>query len=496
MWSKAVQFRYFCLMLIFGIRICADEEPDEIIYTTAIRALSELRHIENSYMNHLANYIKSVQRKVELLKEYINTVAYKDVDGDDYVNNPLKSFGLVRRSHEDWPKLMAFIKDQGGSKDDLQEMEQLANRTPNSEDMKEALLGMYRIESFYDLQAADMAKGLLMGQKLKGQMSAPDYLELADYMYNRSEFRRAAQWYRLALNFLKEPQNYIAAKIYTPNREKLRKMFVISRLQEGSIDNLTDYLKELSLSPDIPLAHLKTKPPTTALEKGCRGEFKGRSNLVCRYNSTTTPFMRIAPLKEEEISKDPLIWLYHDVLYDSEISQLLNLSRKDMILGFTDNYTTPEEGHHIFQVRIYEGDGGELDTKLINRMADMSGLYVGNHTYLARINYGLGSHFEEHGDYVDLKKHPELVHEGDRMFTFLFYATDVPVGGATVFPAANVAIQPKKGNALFWYNLHDDGEPNPLSRHAVCPMIMGNRWVLTKSMVTSDQMFIKPCFKK
>lgn len=54
--------------------------------------------------------------------------------------------------------------------------------------------------------------------------------------------------------------------------------------------------------------------------------------------------------------------------------------------------------------------------------------------------------------------------------------TDVPVGGTTIFPGAQLAIQPKKGSALFWYNLHNNGDPNLLTRHAVCPTIVGSRW--------------------
>lgn len=66
-------------------------------------------------------------------------------------------------------------------------------------------------------------------------MSAPDCLALANFMYNQSEFRRAAQWYRIALHFIQEPRNGIAAEVYGPKGEDLKKMFVISRLQEGKL---------------------------------------------------------------------------------------------------------------------------------------------------------------------------------------------------------------------------------------------------------------------
>ncbi|KAH8350711.1 hypothetical protein KR084_004728 [Drosophila pseudotakahashii] len=489
----------FNLILLFLSAFCETEDkPKEVFYTNSIRALSELREIENSYMEHLKNYATFLDQKVQTLQMLINSVQHENLHGMEdriqYLSNPLNTLGLVRRAHEDWPKLIAYIKDLDPAKVEIAEMDKLVHQTPTADDMQEALLGMERIEHFYDLKSSDMVNGLLAGQQLQSRMSAPDCLAMADYMYNRSEFKRSAQWYRLALNALREPPNSIAGQFYLSKREELRKMFIISRLQEGEYEKY-DYLRELSQDPATPLAHLKPKSPTSDIERGCRKMFPPGPRLVCRYNTTTTPFMRIAPLKEEEISRNPLIWLYHDVIYDSEIAQLTNLTRDEMILGTTDNYTTPHRVSRLFHVKVTDDDGGKLDKTLINRMADISGLDVGNTTSLARINYGLGGYFPHHSDYKDTRLHPELNEEGDRLMTFLFYMTDVPVGGATIFPAAKLAIQPKKGSALFWYNLHNNGEPNPLTRHVVCPMILGNRWVLVKSMLNYEQMFTKPCYK-
>ncbi|XP_044315661.1 prolyl 4-hydroxylase subunit alpha-1 [Drosophila rhopaloa] len=450
-------------------------------------------------MEHLSNFISSLQHKVETLRVYIDSIEnghlVSKADRIHYVSNPLNSIRLVRRTREDWPKVIAYIRNQESVKVPNEEMHKLVNRTPNAEDMQEALFGMDRIEHFYDLKSSDMAKGLVAAQQLQTPMTSPDCLALADYMYKRSEFRRAAQWYRLALSTITEPHNSMFGELYVPQREELRKMFIISRLQEGSVGNLSDYLRELSQDPTLPLIHLKATPAPTAVELGCRGKFPPGPQLVCRYNSTATPFMRYAPLKEEEISRNPLIWLYHDVIYDSEIAQLTNLTRDEMTQGTTENDNHEVEVNRLFHVQVTEDDGGKLDKALVNRMADISGLDVGNTTSLARINYGLGGYFPEHSDYKDLKLHPELLEEGDRLFTFLFYMSDVPVGGATIFPEAKIAIQPRKGSALFWYNLHNDGEPNLLTRHAVCPTIVGSRWVLVKSMLNYEQMFRKPCYK-
>ncbi|KAH8282582.1 hypothetical protein KR054_008554 [Drosophila jambulina] len=485
----------FNLIFIFKTSLADDSK----VYSGSILALGELKQFENFYMNQLNNYVKSLERKVETLRKFTDSIEHKNLDTEanrlEYIFNPLTSFQLVRRAHEDWPKWMTYIRTQKVDQDNqLMEMHKLLNRTPTAEDLKEASLGMYRIEHFYNLNSTDMSKGLLAGQQLNTQMCASDCLALADFMFNKSEYRKAAQWYRLALHNIKEPTNKIARQIYKPNREEIRKMFVISRLHEGFLNNISDYIEEANQDPESPLPHLKPLPPATAFERGCRGEFPPRPRLVCRYNFTTTPFMRIAPLKEEEISKDPLIWLYHDVLYDSEIAHFLNLTSDDLEQGFADNYTAPKAPPRVFQVKITDDDGGKVDKALVNRMTDISGLAMGNVSSLARGNYGLGGYFMEHSDYRDPRIYPETIKDGDRLITFVFFATDVPLGGATIFPAANLTIQPKKGSALFWYNLHNNWEPNPLTRHAVCPMIQGNRWIFTKSMANYHQMFKKLCY--
>ena len=49
-------------------------------------------------------------------------------------------------------------------------------------------------------------------------------------------------------------------------------------------------------------------------------------------------------------------------------------------------------------------------------------------------------------------------------------------GGATVFTDAKLRIKPIKGSAVFWYNLFPNGQGNPRTRHAGCPVLSGSKW--------------------
>lgn len=63
----------------------------------------------------------------------------------------------------------------------------------------------------------------------------------------------------------------------------------------------------------------------------CRGDVDVSPKLLaplrCRYVTNKSAFLKIAPFKLEEVSLDPYIVLYHEVIYDAEIEMIKNHSR-------------------------------------------------------------------------------------------------------------------------------------------------------------------------
>nr|XP_019809220.1 PREDICTED: prolyl 4-hydroxylase subunit alpha-1 [Bos indicus] len=129
------------------------------------------------------------------------------------------------------------------------------------------------------------------------------------------------------------------------------------------------------------------------------------------------------------------------------------------------------------------------------RIQDLTGLDVSTAEELQVANYGVGGQYEPHFDFAR-KDEPDAFKElgtGNRIATWLFYMSDVLAGGATVFPEVGASVWPKKGTAVFWYNLFASGEGDYSTRHAACPVLVGNKWVSNKWLHERGQEFRRPC---
>uniref|UniRef100_A0A671P4R2 Zgc:152670 n=1 Tax=Sinocyclocheilus anshuiensis TaxID=1608454 RepID=A0A671P4R2_9TELE len=189
---------------------------------------------------------------------------------------------------------------------------------------------------------------------------------------------------------------------------------------------------------------------------------KRQRALSCRYSTGgENPRLTYAPVKEEVEWDEPGIIRYHDIISDREIAILKNISR-------------PLEDKPVV-------------SHFNQRIADITGLSM-------KSAEDLHVRSQQHIFSLLLKLNKlQTDDENERIATFLIYMSDVEIGGATVFPQVGVALKPKKGSAVFWYNLRKNGNVDWYTEHAGCPVLRGNKWVANKWIHEFGQEFRRRC---
>ncbi|KAH8315607.1 hypothetical protein KR059_005926 [Drosophila kikkawai] len=526
-----------------------------MIYSTSVMSMVELLDLEESLKENAEIYVREMQAKLDIIKLFIDSTKMEPKlttleEKEEYMANPLNAFPLLRRLNQDWPKWLKYMKI-AIAPNNTKAMQKHLKSAPSHDDLNVALKGMTRIEQFYNQQAEDLTKGFLLDKKFNSFLTSPDCISLADFHYNQSRFTDSTHWYRMALRLHKNPQGKLYERVLGLNRKKIYKKYAQAMLKESitldkgkptaaeraqwdalakqivkkdnyhNIKSLIDeYLTGDEKIFQEEAARHKRKP--TNLELGCRGKWPKRisSELVCRYNRDTSAFLKLAPLKLEFLNMKPLILLYHDVLYDKEFKAMRDIAifNATMTDGWTyvnfDRKGKPQRQDRVVKMISFQGTTASFTLAINRRIGDMTGLEMQENMGLHLTNYGLGGHFGKHLDYVDLAKRPANFSDlgGDRLATALLYATDVPLGGTTVFTKLKIAVKPKKGNALIWFNLDHAGNPEPLSEHSACPVVKGSRWskfykykflkfiknltiltAISKWIQERQQMFKKPC---
>ncbi|KAH8372129.1 hypothetical protein KR093_010115, partial [Drosophila rubida] len=441
---------------------------------------------------------------------------------EEYVANPLNAFALLRRLQQDWPKWLSYLQDDA-TRELLRLMQLQLAKAPSALDLKLATEGLLRIESFYDLEASHMAKGLLLQQQYNAHLNPADCMTLGSHLLNRSEYAKSTHWFRTGLRHYKQPYGKLYGQVLGLKRQQLSRAYALAiarerkRLTDQHIpciitdictadgdseqqprDKQTQEWQQLadSMLNDMVLKasnakikkltneylagdeeifikeRAKHKPKPTAMQRGCRGLWsKPRpQRLNCSYLHDDT-FQRLAPLKLEWLSVQPRILLFHQVLSDSDIAVLRNVSLYSTARDFA------KQGAKLFPL-------SQTHAALQRKVALLLGT-ASTDLSLHVFNYGLGGYLQRNSKFTcrgaptntksKTVKAQERCHS-KHLATMLIYVSDVPLGGATIFTKLQLLVQPKKGNALVWMNRDNDFRPEQLTEHAVCPVVVGSRW--------------------
>lgn len=213
--------------------------------------------------------------------------------------------------------------------------------------------------------------------------------------------------------------------------------------------------------------------------------------------SSVYPAAVVYPHHSRQISWKPRVFLYQHFLSDDEANHLISLARAELKRSaVADNMSGKST---LSDVRTSSGTflrkgQDPIVAGIEDKIAAWTFLPKENGEDMQVLRYKHGEKYEPHYDYFT--DNVNTVRGGHRYATVLLYLTDV-AGGETVFPLAEefddtkdptlsecarkgIAVKPRKGDALLFFNLSPDGTTDSLSLHGGCPVIKGEKWSATK----------------
>ncbi|KAH8232583.1 hypothetical protein KR032_009957, partial [Drosophila birchii] len=511
------------LLVLLCLPTLIHGEKQKQSHSFSVVTMVPLLKLEQKLINNLEEYAKAMNQKLQIIRRLLETMRTENekgqLDAVSYLSNPLNAFSLIRRLHQDWDNWHQYMQQPVGASQMLN-FDILARELPVKEDLQDACEGIFRIQRNYDLKIKDIVNGNLQGKQHNASMRFSDIFAMGAYLLETSRPVAAIQWLKevtfhsqedlLPMEFsvkvvewlqlfalaLKQNQNYLHALDMLDSCLELRPHDAVLLRQRREVKGLIG--KPHNSTPKMTPEMKILKEMATA----CNVTHKNPTGLYCFYNFSTTPFLRLAPLKVEQVGLHPYLVLYHEVLSPAEITSIINAPQK-MKKAETVNRNLTNSQTHYRTAKSYWMPKmmSELGQRINRRIRDMTGLNLEESEAFQIINYGIGGHYGPHYDYFTFssdhskrKKKEKIL--GDRIATVLFYLSDVEQGGATAFTDAGYTVYPRAGTALFWYNLNTDGDIDPLTRHTACTLIAGSKWVMTEWIMERSQIFTKPCLPR
>ncbi|CAJ0581013.1 unnamed protein product, partial [Mesorhabditis spiculigera] len=502
---------------------------------TSIADLQGLLETEKNVPEALFKYIKQEEERLEhlreLMKDYVSRNNENMVSGTADLANPINAFLLIKKKIFDWKKIENEMVNNG-AEEFIQSVSDASYgiRYPTTEDYTGAAIGLLRLQDTYRLDTRQLADGKIQTLQGNHSLTAFDCFEIARAAYNVEDFYHVILWMEEAhrRNQLENPPTadeadileYLSFAMYKQGNlkhalklvEDLHKKQPNHPRAKGNIKWYEDLLAEEGVRRSDMRKNLGTpvnRRPSDGMgtternmyEALCRKEIpvspKEVSKLYCYYKMDR-PFLRLAPFKVEIVRFNPLAVVFRGVLLDEEIAAIQSYARPKLARATVQNSVTGQletASYRISKSAWLRGEEYPIVERVNNRLELMTNLDMDTAEELQIANYGIGGHYDPHFDHArkEEKKAFESLGTGNRIATVLFYMSQPSLGGATVFTEVKSTMFPSKNDALFWYNLHRNGEGDDRTRHAACPVLVGVKWVSNKWIHEAAQEFRRPC---
>jgi prolyl 4-hydroxylase len=217
--------------------------------------------------------------------------------------------------------------------------------------------------------------------------------------------------------------------------------------------------------------------------EAANGEYRYDAAPVAEGNVIRAYDRDIEVLKRHE---RPQVIVFGNVLSADECVELISRARPKLKRSTTVN---PENGSQdIIANRTSQGmffGRGEdpFIEGLERRIASLMNWPVEHGEGFQILNYQVGAEYRAHFDYFPPQQAGSAVHtarSGNRVATLVLYLNDVPGGGETFFPDADISVEARQGCAVYFRYMNAQRQLDPLTLHGGAPVLEGEKWIMTK----------------
>ncbi|XP_060622966.2 prolyl 4-hydroxylase subunit alpha-3 [Anolis sagrei] len=507
---------------------------------TSMLSIHQAMETEGQLLRSLDSYLDQEAKRLQDLRRFYEKIQALHQGAGKTVANPLLAYALIKRLQSDWLNVVYSMEASENSQALKNDYRRLEEDLPAFEDLEGAARAVMRLQDVYSLSVKDLAKGRFRRNSnvpladiySPGQdfpLSADDCFQIGKVAYDMEDYYHSILWMEeaaslfrvsygnwntedegsledaldhLAFSYFKAGNISHALSLsqeflhYDPNNKRMARN--VLKYEKLLVAKPNDENEEVALQrPNV--THIETRDTYEWLCQtlGSQPSHYENPSLTCSFETNGDPLLFLQPLKREVVHLKPYLALYHDFVSDSEAETLKALAAPLLQRSVVASGEKQQEADYRISKSAWLKD--TLDPVILaldRRIAALTALNTQHPyaEYLQVVNYGLGGHYEPHFDHATSRQSPLYrLKSGNRIATLMIYLSSVEAGGSTAFIYANLSIPAVKNAALFWWNLHRNGDGDDDTLHAGCPVLAGDKWVANKWFHEHGQEFRRPC---
>ncbi|XP_041919759.1 prolyl 4-hydroxylase subunit alpha-3 [Alosa sapidissima] len=513
---------------------------------TSMMNVKQAIDTERKLIYHLKAYIEQETERLRDIQRFyakvsqLHSAVYSRLTGAAAAN-PLVAFTLIKRLHSEWPNVVYSEEAQENTQALRSGYRNVEGSLPKQEDIQGAAQGLMRLQDVYALHVEGLVRGHF--QRLTNQgntvdiyrprvsipLSGDDCFLVGKVAYDVEDYYHSVQWLEESVRLfrgselawrpedegsLEDALDHLAFSHFKTGNISYALSLSQELLRHDPLNgrvllNVEKYERLLVENPyKATAAGVLKRPSTTYLRtrntyerlcqtQGSQPKHYEDPELFCDYFTNGSPALLLQPMRREVVSFKPYLVLYHNFITDAEAESIKKVAQPALrrsVVASGENQTTVD--YRISKSAWLKDTAHPIVGKLDERIHTLTGLNVQHPygEYLQVVNYGIGGHYEPHFDHATSKSSPLYrLKTGNRVATFMIYLSAVEAGGSTAFIYANFSIPIVQNAALFWWNLHRNGQGNGDTLHAGCPVLVGDKWVANKWIHEYGQEFQRRC---